>query len=364
MRKGISIALVSAALVAGAVGLLKTRPWEHQATAAPSSASAGPAGGAARPPDVVVADAVKVKRASMDTTVPAVGTLVPNESVAIAPELSRRVVKVLASDGKKVKKGELLFKLDDADLGAQMGELTVRRKLAQDVEGRQKRLRAEGLSSEADYEKARSDVALIDAELGSLAVTVGRTHVKAPFAGTLGLRQVSEGAMVSPGTTLITLADDSVLKVDVLLPERYAPFVKVGAAFEFKVEGTEGAFKATVVAIEPTVLADTRSVKVRGVVDNAEGKLRPGAFVTVDFPLAKNDDAIMVPTVAIIPSLGGHGVYRATDGKVELVSVEIGVRTATAVEVTKGLAPGDLVLTTNLLRVRPGAPVKVGQVVE
>ncbi len=364
MRKGITIGLVAVVLIAAAAGLSKTRPWEQRATAAPSGASGSPAGGSAKAPEVVVADAVKVKRASMDTTVPAVGTLVPNESVAIAPELSRRVVKVLATDGQKVKKGELLFKLDDADLGAQMGELAVRRRLAVDVEARQKRLRAEGLSSEADYERARSDVSLIDAELASVAVTVGRTQVRAPFAGTLGLRQVSEGAMVTPGTTLITLADDAKLKVDVLLPERYAPFVKVGAAFEFHVEGLEGAFKAAVVAIEPAVLADTRSVKVRGLVDNAAGTLRSGSFVTVDFPLAKNDDAIMVPTVAVIPSLGGHGVYTAVDGKVTLVPVDIGVRTSTEVEVTKGLKAGDLVLTTNLLRVRPGAPVKLGQVVE
>jgi membrane fusion protein (multidrug efflux system) len=365
MRKGVKIGLVALAVLAAGGALTRLRPWEHVATASPSagpSASASARAGA--PSEVVVADAVKVGKRPMATVVPAPGTLVPNESVAITSELSRRVAKVFAKDGARVKKGDVLFKLDDLDLGAELNELTVKKKLAEDVEARQKKLRAEGLSSEADYEKAKSDVALAAAQISSLSVTMSRTSIRAPFDGLLGLRQVSEGAMVSPSTTLVTLTDDTSLKVDVLLPERYAPLVEMGATFTFHVEGLDSPFEAKVVAVEPAVLSDTRSVKVRGLTDNAAGKLRPGAFVNVDFPLSKRTDAILVPTVAVIPSLGGHSVYRVADGKVVEVEVELGVRTPTEIEITKGLSPGDVVLVTNLLRVRPGGPVKLGKVDE
>lgn len=361
MRKGIKIGLVAAAVLAAGGALTRLRPWEHAAKASPAAASASASAGA---PEVVVADAVKVGKREMATIVPAPGTLVPNESVAITSELSRRITKVFAKDGARVKKGDVLFKLDDLDLGAELNELTVKKKLAADVEARQKKLRAEGLSSEADYEKAKSDVALITAQISSLSVTMSRTSIRAPFAGLLGLRQVSEGAMVSPSTTLVTLTDDTSLKVDVLLPERYAPLVQQDASFTFHVEGLDTPFEAKIVAVEPAVLADTRSVKVRGLTDNTAGKLRPGAFVNVDFPLSKRADALLIPTVSVIPSLGGHSVYRVVDGKVEQVEVELGVRTPTEIEITKGLSPGDVVLVTNLLRVRPGSPVKLGKVDE
>jgi len=361
MRKGVKIGLFSLAFLAGSGALVKLRPWDQSAKASPSPSSSARAGGA---PAVVVADAVKVVLRSMESTVPATGTLVPNESVAISPELTRRVVKVSADDGQRVKKGDVLFKLDDLDLGAELSELVVKKKLAEDVESRQKKLRDEGLSSEADYEKAKSDVALASAQIASLSVTISRTQIRAPFDGTLGLRQISAGAMVSPTTTLITLTDDTRLKVDILLPERYAPLVSAGTKFTFHVQGIEAPFEAVIAAIEPAVSSDTRSIKIRGITDNANGKLRPGAFVTADFPLSQAGDAVMIPTVAVIPSLGGHSVYRVVDGKVEDTEVELGIRTAAEVEIKKGLAPGDLILVSNLLRVRPGGPVKIGKVDE
>ena len=324
----------------------------------PASAGKGPA------PEVVTADGVKLKGRSVALKTTAVGTLVANESVAIAPELTRRVVKVQAVDGARVKKGDLLFKLDDADIGAQLAELTVKKKLAADTEARQKKLRAEGLSSETEYERAKSEVELIAAQIASLGVTLSRTSIRAPFDGKLGLRQVSEGAMVTPQTTLVTLQDDAALKVDFTLPERHASLVQQGSTFSFTVEGQAEPLQAKVVAVQPEVVAETRSVRVRGAVPNADGKLMPGSFVKVEFPLSTSEGGLMVPTFAVIPSLGGHGVYRFADGKAELVEVELGVRTDAEVQLVRGVGEGDVILVTNLLRLRPGGPVKLGKVQE
>lgn len=364
MKKAVTISALGLAGIAVAVAAVVFRLTPGLGSAAVASASVSASPSAKPAAEVVVVDGVKLKGRPVALKTSAVGALVPNEAVAIAPELSRRVVKAYPKDGARVKKGELLFKLDDADLGAQLAELSVRKKLAADTEARQKKLRAEGLSTEADYERARNDVELIAAQMASLGVTISRTSIRAPFDGRLGLRMVSEGAMVTPQTTLVTLQDDSTLKLDFSLPERHASLVQVGAAFKFRVEGRPGEVEAKVVAVQPDVDASTRSVRVRGITPNAEGKLMPGSFVKVEFPLSQADGGLMVPTVAVIPSLGGHGVWRFADGKPELVDVELGVRTDTEVQLVRGVSEGDVVLVTNLLRIRPGAAVKLGKVEE
>ena len=361
MKKAVTLSALGLACAAVALAAIVFRFPSHLGKAAVASASASsPAG---KPPgEAVTADGVRLAGRAVALKTTAVGALVPNEAVALAPELSRRLVKVYAKDGARVKKGDLLFKLDDADLVAQLAELSVRKKLAAETEARQKKLRAEGLSSEADLERARSDVELIAAQMASLGVTLARTSIRAPFDGRLGLRMISEGAMVSPLTTLITLEDDSTLKIDFSLPERHAPLVKLGAVFAFRVEGRPEPVEAKVVAVQPEVDATTRSVRVRGVTPNPDGKLMPGSFVKVEFPLSREQGGLMVPSYAVIPSLGGHGVYRFADGKAELVEVELGVRTDAEVQLVRGVKDGDVILTTNLLRIRPGGAVKLGQV--
>lgn len=362
MKKAVTLSALGLLGVAIVVAAAVFRFGPGRSVSATTLPSASASAGAKPAGDIVVADAVKVKGRSVALNTTAVGTLVANESVEIAPELTRRVVKVFAKDGVRAKKGEVLFKLDDADLAATLGELTVKKKLAADVEARQKKLRAEGLSTEADYERARNDLELAAAQIASLGVTIARTSIRAPFDGRLGLRAVSEGAMVTPQTTLVTLHDDATLKVDFTLPERYGPLVKQGTTFTFHVEGQPDKVEAKVVAVEPQVDAETRSVRVRGLTDNAAGKLMPGSFVNVEFPLSQEAGGILVPTEAVIPSLGGHGVYRFVDGKAELVVVELGVRTPTEVQIAKGLSEGDTVLTSNILRLRPGIAVKLGTV--
>jgi membrane fusion protein (multidrug efflux system) len=362
MKKAVTWSALGLAGVAVVAAAVVFRFPHHMGNAAVASASASGAGAGKPAAEVVTADGVRLKSRAVALNTTAVGTLVPNEAVALAPELSRRLVKVYAKDGARVKKGDVLFKLDDADLIAQLAELSVRKKLAAETEARQKKLRAEGLSSEADLERARSDVELIAAQMSSLGVTLSRTSIRAPFDGRLGLRMISEGAMVSPLTTLITLEDDTTLKVDFSLPERHAPLVQLGASFSFRVEGREAPIEAKVVAVQPEVDSSTRSVRVRGVTPNPDGKLMPGSFVKVEFPLSREQGGLMVPSFAVIPSLGGHGVFRFADGKAQLVEVELGVRTDTEVQLVRGVSDGDVILTTNLLRIRPGGPVKLGQV--
>lgn len=340
-------------IVIGSLVALLCAPACRSKAEASASASSGSAA-----PEVFRVETVKVSARPFDSTVQTTGSLAPNELVPISAEVSRRLVKVVAREGERVKKGDVLFRLDDADLGATSRELSVRRKLAVDQEARQKKLTSEGLASAADYDKSKSELALIDAQLGTLSVTLAKTTIRAPFDGVLGLRNVSEGAVVSPGAPLISLQDDTTLKVDFSLPERYQAFAARGQKFKLTVEGGAAPVEAEVVAIEPNVDVGSRSLKLRGVIDNAKGLLRAGAFVKIDFPLKSDGGAVFAPTIAVIPSLGGHAVFIAKEGKAARVEVELGFRGEEEVQIVKGLADGDEVIVSNLLRLRPGVPVK------
>jgi membrane fusion protein (multidrug efflux system) len=344
------VALGAAAVLALGFGLLVTRSCRAPAAPAP-----GLAAERALRADVYVVAASPVRE-----VVKTVGTLVANESVRVVSELSRRLVAVEVAEGTQVEAGALLFKLDDADLRAQLAELQVQRDLAARTEQRQRELleyEKKALSQQA-YDQARSELRGLDAQIDVLRVTLAKTEIRAPFRARVGLRRVSEGAWVTPETLLTTLQDTSRMKIDFALPERYADRIAVGQPFTFAVAGRGESFAGSVVAVEAAIDAPSRSLLVRGLAENPSGVLFPGAFVSVELPLERAADGILVPAQAIVPSAVGHSVYVLRDGRAELQEVQIGLRTREAVEVLRGLAIGDTVVTTNLLRLRPGARVE------
>jgi membrane fusion protein (multidrug efflux system) len=300
-----------------------------------------------------------VKPQPVGETLKTVGTLLANESVELVSELSRRLVAIEFEQGSQVRKGDRLFRLDDADLRAQLAELEVQRELAARTLERQRALleyEKKALSQQA-FDQAATDLAAIEAEMASLRVTLAKTEIRAPFAGRVGLRRVSEGAWITPETPLTTLQDTSRIKLDFTLPERYAGALAVGQSFSFRVAGRGESFEGRVLAIEPVIEAATRSVRARGIAENPARALVPGAFATVEVPLARAGEGLLVPAQAVVPSATGHAVWVVRDGRAALREVEIGLRTRDAVEILRGLDAGEAVLTTNLLRVREGARI-------
>jgi membrane fusion protein (multidrug efflux system) len=163
---------------------------------------------------------------------------------------------------------------------------------------------------------------------------------------------------VTPETPLIGLQDTSRIKIDFMLPERHAGAVSPGQKFAFAVAARAAPVSAEILAVEPAIDAPTRSLRVRGIAENPDGALLPGAFVSVEIPVEQLTPGVLVPSQALVPSVAGQAVYVLRDGKAELREVEIGLRTADSVEVRRGLAVGDTVLTSNLLRLRPGVRVE------
>jgi membrane fusion protein (multidrug efflux system) len=301
----------------------------------------------------------------LEVTTTATGSLLGRESVALVSELSRRLVRVWATEGKQVKQGELLFELDAQDLRAEVVKLDVDAKLAAVTAERAARLQKEGIANQEELDLAQAKVEQLNAQRNALQVTIAKTRIRAPFAGTLGLRRVSEGAWLTPTTVLTTLQDTSQLKVDFTLPERYASAVAIGTEFRFRVASRADTLSGKIVAIEPAVDTNTRSLSVRGLV--AEGHaLVPGTAVDVELPL-RVDRVLMVPAIALQSSVDGRRVFVVQPGtaetnepyKLKSVLVEVGFRSAERVQLLSGVNAGDQVVVSNLLRLRDGASVEV-----
>lgn len=298
----------------------------------------------------------QVQEESFELTVPSTGSLLARESVELVSELSRRLVRVRAQEGAKVRRGQILFELDTADLRAELKRLDVQIRLAKTNAERQKALLAEGLTTRQQFDIGEAELSGLEAERGVLGVTLAKATIRAPFAGTLGLRQVSEGAWLTPSTVLASLHDTSSLKLDFTVPERYAASLTPGQEFRFQVAGRAEPLKAKILAFEPSVEAASRSIRVRGVLENAPEDLLPGAFATVELPV-RVEQAILIPSIAVIPGADGRRVFVAREGLAHSVRVELGARTTDRVQVLSGLSPGDSVAVSNLLRIRDGARV-------
>ncbi len=203
------------------------------------------------------------------------GNVVANEEVQIVSEKSRRLVKVNFEEGAYVQKGQLLFKLDDADLKAQLKKLLTQRKLYTSEEFRSASLlKREGISKQ-EYERVASSLEAIDADIEIIKVELSKTELRAPFSGKTGIRQVSEGAFVQPNTTLVSLEDIGNVKIEFAVPEKYANSITVNQEIQFTVENSDQAYTACIAVIEPTIEQSTRSLFIRAIADNSGKNLFP-----------------------------------------------------------------------------------------
>jgi membrane fusion protein (multidrug efflux system) len=334
------------------VALIAALRWHERSAGARATSNPLPAANAA-----ITVEVQALAPEAFEVLVPATGTLLARESVELVSELARRLVKVRAEEGRAVRQGEVLFELDASDLRAELNKVAVQARLAHAQLERTQKLLAEGISNQQELELAAARAEQLVAEREVLEVTVSKTLIRAPFSGRLGLRRISEGAWVSPSTVLSTLQDTSSLKLDFTLPERYAGAVRLGGAFRFHVEGQSPTFVGKISALEPVVDVATRSIRVRGVVDGNDSLL-PGSAASIEMPL-RVERALLAPAIALVPGVDGRRVFLADHGLARSVLVEVGLRAGDRAQLLSGVEAGDLVITSNLLRLREGAPVAV-----
>lgn len=283
------------------------------------------------------------------------GSLMPLEETEIRPEISGRLVSLYIQEGTAVQKGALLAKLFDQDLQAQLKKLQVQLEIAQKTLERQRELlKIQGISQQ-EVDLSELQVNNIKADMELVRVSISKTEIRAPYAGRLGLRNVSLGAYVTPTLVMTTLRQLNQLKLDFTVPEKYGNLFPKGKKVEFTVDGARRNFTATVLATEAAVAAETRSLKVRASVLGSDGALLPGAFAKVVLNTGGKDQSLVVPTQAVIPQARGKKVIVYRGGTPEFVDVETGVRDETFVQIIDGLSAGDTVVTTGLLSIRPNS---------
>jgi membrane fusion protein, multidrug efflux system len=307
----------------------------------------------------VIVDVIIAGYQALNNTIEANGTVVANETTELRPEVSGRLTYLNIPEGKAVSRGTVLAKINDADLQAQLGKLRAQLSLAEKTEERLRKLLAVEGINRADYDVAVNQVNTIRADIGVLQANISRTVMRAPFSGTIGLRNVSPGAYVTPQTVLATIQQVSRSKVDFTLPEVYANSITKGSSVVIDAGG-EIKRKATVLAVEPQANTATRNITVRAMIDN--GVINPGSFVKVLINAGSKPKAILIPSASIIPEANAKKVIVVKKGKGVMTKVETGFRTASGVEIISGLNEGDSVVVTGVLYVRPTSTLKVRSV--
>jgi len=295
----------------------------------------------------------------LDNVVNSSGTVLASESVDLAAEASGTIQSISFKEGAHVRKNDLLLKINDEDLRAQLKKTELQIQLAADQADRQKRLFETNNSSKEQYDVAVSTLATLKADRENLAASIRKREIRAPFDGIIGLRYVSEGSYISPTTRIASIQKINPLKVDFAIPEKYAGKVRVGDLVKFHSDETSLEFTGKVYAVEPEIEPSTRTVQLRALCDNKGETIFPGGYVHVELRLKQPGGALMIPTQAIIPVLKGQTVLVRKNGVVVSVPVKTGIRTPSVVQITDGLSAGDTVLTTGILQLRPGMPVNV-----
>jgi len=307
-------------------------------------------------------EAMVVKTSSISDKLEVSGNILPFESTEIKPEISGRVVSLNITEGAVVSRGHLLVKLFDGDLRAELQKLMVQQQIAAKTEERQKELLKISGISQQDYDLSLLQLNNIEADIELTKVAIGKTEIRAPYAGKLGLKNISPGAYISPSNILTTISQVNQLKVEFSIPEKYSSQIRNGMNINFTVEGSPETYKALISATESSVEQNTRNLKIRALVKGGDKYLIPGNFAKVEIILGKNESAIMIPSQAIIPVARGKQVVTMKDGNVKFINITTGVRDSSNVQVVEGLSQGDTLITTGLLFIRPDSKIKITKI--
>lgn len=323
-----------------------------------SPAPVGKNGSPPKPQPIKVSGYI-IKNTSLANQIKVVGTILSNEEIQLRSEVSGRIVRLNFTEGATVAKGQLLIKINDADLQAQLKKATSQNKLAKDNEKRLKLLLQKEGISQADYEIAINQLNVAEADIENLTAQIQKTEIRAPFTGVIGLREISEGAYITPQTNIATLQDISQVKIEFAIPERYASQIRTGNEVTFSVENSPEKYTARIYAIEPKINLNTRNLTVRALCTNRGGSLFAGSFAEIDLVLARTEQAFLVPSEAIIPQLKGKAVFVVKNGKAKLQPIKTGTRLDKTVQVLEGLQMGDTIATSGTLQLKPDSPILI-----
>jgi len=358
------VAIVGIATLGAAAWWYQNQPTQSSAEAPEASAAvSGPRGGAGKP-SVEVAR-VDVMQLVEDTQ--AVGSLRSRQGAIVRPEISGRVTQLNFRDGDRVKAGQLLVQLDDRLPMAQVQQALAELGIAEANHKRNQDLAAQNFISRRTVDESAAALQVAEAKLSLARATAARLKILAPFDGLAGIRSVNVGDYLKDGADIVNIEDIEAIYVDYRLPERFQSKVRRGQTATVELDALPGRkFKAVLLAIDPLIDANGRSVGVRACIDNRRLQLRPGMFARVNTVFGQRDDARVIPEEAIVPQAGKQFVIKLLPGPdgqglvTQRVEVKVGQRMPGKVEIVDGLAVGDSVVIAGQQRVqRDGTAVRV-----
>lgn len=308
----------------------------------------------------VAVEAEPVTVSLLQQEITAVGTLRSNESVTLRPEIAGRIASIALDEGQRVRRGELLLRLDDAVYRAELAQAEASLDRSRRLRDSGKTLFADNYISSTEMDALQTAVKVDEASVALARARLDKTRLVAPFDGVLGLRRVSVGDYLNPGQDIVNLEDITPIKLDFRVPENYLAEIGTGQELSVRVDAfVDQVFSGRVVAIDPLVSVEDRSVAIRGEIPNDDNRLRPGLFARVSLVLATRDNAITLPEQAVVPQGDGHFVYRVQEGRAVRTDVTLGLRRAGRVEVLSGLDADDIVVTAGHFKLADGRPVQV-----
>ncbi|MGF1628447.1 MAG: efflux RND transporter periplasmic adaptor subunit [Kiloniellaceae bacterium] len=352
-RRSLWMALGIAALAAG--GAFYHYQTEQNATAGLIAQAAIPAA-----EKVVTVEAVPVVVDTVLQDIRAVGTLGPDEAVIIAPEIAGRIDRIRFAEGEEVAAGDVLVELDATTLRAELVKARSDMTLAEANQERAATLAQRGTGTLRARDEALAAHQVAQANVSLAQARLEKATITAPFPGVVGLRAVSVGAYVTPGTRIVELANIDPIKVDFRVPELVLSSLRPGQPIRVNVDALPGqTFEGEVYVIDPIVDENGRAVRLRARLPNPDRTLKPGLFARVQIVIERRENSVLVPESAVFAEGQRRLVYRVVDGRAALTQVELGHRRPGQVEVLSGLGPGEVVVTAGHQQIRDGTRVEI-----
>lgn len=302
-----------------------------------------------------------IKPHSSSETIILPGNVIANNELDIKSEISGKIAAVYFEEGQKVSQNQLLIKISDADLQASLNKLQIQKKYLEDKEKRAGELLKSGNTSQESYDVSQNSLDIVKADIAILQLQIAKTEIRAPFAGTAGFKNISPGSFVSAGSLLLNFYQNDLLKIEFSIPEKYASIIKPNSEIKFKIDGSDVANTAKISAIAPKVNQLTRTVPVRALYANKNGKVLPGNFANVEIGLNTINNAILIPADALLKSAEGEKVFVFSAGKAQQKFVKTGLRTQKEIMITEGLQAGDSLIVSGAFQLKDGAKVRLAK---
>ncbi|MDZ4839867.1 MAG: efflux RND transporter periplasmic adaptor subunit [Bacteroidota bacterium] len=303
-----------------------------------------------------------IKTVQSVNTISTTGTLLANNESELHAEISGRITGIYFKEGTQVIKGQLLIKINDADVKAQYSKAVQVLKLAKIKLSRIKNLLEKEGVSQQEYDIAANEVATAESEIELIKSQLMKTEIRAPFTGQIGLKYISEGSYITPATKIASVQELNPIKIEFAVSEQYANIIKTGLPIQFKYGNEYSLHSAKILAIEPKIDVISRSIVIRASTANPKSIFLPGSLVTVSLKLDAKNATVQVPTESVIPDLKSQKVYLYKAGVATPIKIETGYRSDSSVLVTKGLTAGDTIITTGMMYLKPTAKVKIKKI--